>query len=166
MRRNAIETIMGGAVLLVAAIFVVFAFSATGVSTVSGYEVTARFDNAAGLTPGTDVRMSGVKIGSVTSQRLNPSTYFAEVTLAIDKDIKLPADTSARVVPEGLLGSNYVLLEPGGAEEMIPDGGDIQYTQGAVNIVDLVGRLIFSGDQEGQGGGAGAGGGGGVPGGF
>lgn len=164
MRRNAIETIMGAAVLLVAVIFVVFAFSATGVSTVSGYQVTARFDNAAGLTPGTDVRMSGVKIGSVTSQRLDPKTYFAEVTLAIDKDIKLPADTSARVVPEGLLGSNYVLLEPGGAEEMIPDGGTIQYTQGAVNIVDLVGRLIFSGDQEGQGGGAGAGGG--VPGGF
>ncbi len=164
MRRNAIETVMGAAVLLVAAIFVVFAFSATGVSTVRGYQVTARFDNAAGLTAGTDVRMSGVKIGSVTSQRLDPQTYFAEVTLAIDKDIQLPADTSARVVPEGLLGSNYVLLEPGGAEEMIPDGGNIQYTQGAVNIVDLVGRLIFSGDQEGQGGGAGAGGG--VPGGF
>lgn len=161
MRRNPIETVMGAAVLLVAAVFVVFAFSATGVGTVSGYTVQARFDNAAGLTPGTDVRMSGVKVGSVVAQRLDPQTYFAEVTLAIDESVPLPQDTSARVVPEGLLGGNYVMLEPGGAEDMIPDGGSIQYTQGAINIVDLVGRLIFSGGQ-GQSGGDG----GGIPGGF
>lgn len=164
MRRNAIETIMGAAVLVVAVFFVVFAFSATGVGTVSGYQVQARFDNAAGLNPGTDVRMSGVKIGSVASQRLDPKTYFAEVTLSIDKSVRLPADTSARVVPEGLLGSNYVMLEPGGAEDTIPDGGTIQYTQGAINIVDMVGRLIFSGDQ-GQSGGS-SGSGGAVPGGL
>lgn len=153
MRRNAIETIMGGAVILVAAVFVVFAFSATGISTVDGYQVHARFDNAAGLSPGTEVRMSGVKIGSVVSQELDPETFFADVTMSIDSKVKLPQDTSARIVPEGLLGGNYVMLEPGGAEETIENGGSIQYTQGAINIVDLVGRLIFSGD-EGQSGGA------------
>jgi phospholipid/cholesterol/gamma-HCH transport system substrate-binding protein len=155
MRRNAIETIMGGAVLLVAVVFVVFAFSATGLGTVDGYRVHARFDNAAGVSPGTDVRMSGVKIGSVVSQGLDPESYFADVTMAIDSKVKLPQDTSARIVPEGLLGGNFIMLEPGGAEEMIENGGSIQYTQGAVNIVDMVGRMIFSGeDDEDEGGGA------------
>ncbi|RDD63020.1 outer membrane lipid asymmetry maintenance protein MlaD [Ferruginivarius sediminum] len=159
MRRNAIETIMGAAVLLVAAVFVVFAFSMTGVATVSGYRVHARFDNAAGLSPGTDVRMSGVKIGSVVEQKLDSKTYFADVTMTIDDQIKLPQDTSARIVPEGLLGGNYVMLEPGGMEEMIESGGTIQYTQGAINIVDMVGRLIFSGDQGAADSGGQAGGG-------
>jgi phospholipid/cholesterol/gamma-HCH transport system substrate-binding protein len=154
MRRNVIETVLGAAVLLVAAIFVVFAFSTTGVSTVEGYKVHARFDNAAGVTPGTDVRMSGVKIGSVVSQKLNSKTYFAEVTLAIQEDIELPTDTSARIVPDGLLGSNYVMLEPGGARETIAKGGNIQYTQGAINIVDMVSRLMFS--DGGPGGGQGS----------
>jgi phospholipid/cholesterol/gamma-HCH transport system substrate-binding protein len=165
MRRNIIETIMGAAVILVAVGFVVFAFSATGVSSVDGYRVTARFDNAQGVNPGTDVRMAGVKIGSVVEQELNPNTYFAEVTLAIQEDIRLPQDTSARIVPEGLLGGNYVNLEPGGAEETIPDGGQIQYTQGAVNLIDLIGRFMFS---NGDGGGGSSGGGsssGGFPGG-
>jgi phospholipid/cholesterol/gamma-HCH transport system substrate-binding protein len=147
MNRNVIETVMGAVVLAVALVFVVFAFSTTGVSTVSGYRVDARFDNAAGLTPGTDVRMSGVKIGSVVRQKLDPKTYFAQVTLSIENDIRLPADTSARIVPEGLLGGNYVMLEPGAAEDTIADGGSIQFTQGAINIVDMVSRLIFSGDQ-------------------
>jgi phospholipid/cholesterol/gamma-HCH transport system substrate-binding protein len=160
MRRNIIETIMGAAVLLVAVGFVVFAFSATGVGSVDGYRVTARFDNAQGVNPGTDVRMAGVKIGAVVEQDLNPNTYFAEVTMAIQDDVRLPRDTSARIVPEGLLGGNYVNLEPGGAEETIPDGGQIQYTQGAVNLIDLIGRFMFS---SGDGGGSGADGG--VPGG-
>jgi phospholipid/cholesterol/gamma-HCH transport system substrate-binding protein len=160
MRRNVIETVMGAAVLLVAVVFVVMAFSATGVSTTNGYRVTATFDNAAGLTNGTPVRMAGVKIGSVVQQRLDPKTYFAKVALQIDSDVELPQDTSARVVPDGLLGSNFVLLEPGGAREMIEPGGAITHTQGAVNIVDMVTRMFFSnqgggsGDQQ-QGGGSG-----------
>ncbi len=165
MRRNVIETIMGAAVILVAVIFVVFAFSSTGVDTVNGYQVTASFDNAQGVKSGTDVRMSGVKIGSVVDQRLNPQTYFAEVTMSIDQTIELPSDTSARIVPEGLLGGNYVNLEPGGAQEMIPQGGRIQYTQGAVNLIDMIGRLMFSGGQNNGGSGGQSGGqAGGVPG--
>jgi phospholipid/cholesterol/gamma-HCH transport system substrate-binding protein len=168
MRRNIIETIMGAAVILVAVGFVVFAFSATSVGSVDGYRVTARFDNAQGVNPGTDVRMAGVKIGSVVQQELNPNTYFAEVTLAIQDDIRLPQDTSARIVPEGLLGGNYVNLEPGGAEDTIPDGGQIQYTQGAVNLMDMIGRFMFSAGDGGQGGpnaGGSGGAGGDVPGG-
>lgn len=144
MKRNIIETVMGGVVLLVAAFFVVFAFSSSGVNTGSnGYQVRAVFDDASGLVPGTEVRMAGVKVGSVLSQELDPETYFAVVVMTIDRDIELPKDTSARVVPEGVLGGNLVQLQPGGAEETIEPDGIIANTQGALNLVDLVGRFVF-----------------------
>ena len=144
MRRNIIETVMGGVVLLVAAGFVILVFQSGNVTSPSGYEVTAEFDNASGLTPGSDVRMSGVKIGTVTGQRLDPDTYFAVVTMNISDSVKLPRDTSARILADGLLGSNFVALEPGGDEEMILAGGQIDFTQGSINVVDLLGRFIFS----------------------
>ncbi len=146
MRRNMIETIMGAVVLLVAVSFVVFAFRTTSIDSGNGggYQLLVEFDDASGLVTGTDVRMAGVKVGSVLSQRLNPETYFAEVNLSIDETIKLPTDSSARIIPEGLLGGNYVALEPGGAEDYLSDGEQIQFTQGSINVVDLLGRFIFS----------------------
>ncbi len=144
MSKNIIETIMGAVVLLVAVVFVTFAFQSSNVGSVSGYEVNAAFDNAAGLAPGTDVMLAGVKIGTVTAQKINPETYLADVTMAIDDDILLPTDTSARVIPDGLLGGNFVALDPGGDEEMIKPGGSITFTQGSINVVDLLGRFIFS----------------------
>jgi phospholipid/cholesterol/gamma-HCH transport system substrate-binding protein len=149
MRRNIIETVMGGVVLLVAIVFLVFVFSSSGVRRVSGYEVVAEFDDATGVASGTDVRMSGVKVGTVLSQELDPQSYFAEVTMSISQDVLLPSDTSARIVPEGLLGGNYVSLTPGGADENIEPGGRITQTQGAVNLMDLLGRFIFSSEQDG-----------------
>ncbi len=146
MRRNMIETIMGGVVLLVAVTFVVFAFRSTDIrsNNTSGYQLLVEFDDASGLVRGTDVRMAGVKVGSVTGQRLNPDTYFAEVSLNINDSIKLPTDTSARIIPEGLLGGNFVALEPGGAEDYLGNGDQIQFAQGSINVVDLLGRFIFS----------------------
>ena len=143
MKRNMIETVMGGVVLLVAAFFVIFAFSSSGVQTVGGYQVRAVFDDASGLVPGTEVRLAGVKVGTVLSQELDPKTYFAVVMMSIDQDVELPKDTSARVVPEGVLGGNLVQLQPGGDEEFIEPDGTISNTQGALNIVDLVGRFAF-----------------------
>lgn len=144
MKRNIIETVLGGIVLLVAIGFIVFAFKSVGLTGGSGgYEVTAEFDDASGLTPGTDVRMAGVKIGTVVSQRLDPETFYAEVVLSIDDSIELPSDTSARIVPEGLLGGNFVELEPGGDIETIAPGGEVEFTQGAINVVDLLGRFVF-----------------------
>lgn len=146
MRRNMIETVMGGVVIVVAIAFVVFAFRSTTIGDTAGdgYHVLVTFDDASGLNVGTDVRMAGVKIGTVVDQRLNPNTYFAEVMLGISDSIRLPTDTSARIIPDGLLGGNYVALEPGGAEDYIADGGQIQYSQGSINVVDLLGRFIFS----------------------
>jgi len=146
MRRNMIETVMGAVVLLVAVAFVVFAFRSASLSNAGrdGYQVTVEFNDASGLAAGTDVRMAGVKIGSVVEQRLNPETYFAVVTLGISDTVRLPSDSSARIIPDGLLGGNYVALEPGGADDFIAHGGKILYAQGSVNVVDLLGRFIFS----------------------
>ncbi len=143
MKRNVIETIMGAVVLLVAIVFVAVAFSTSDVGAVHGYQVVADFDDASGLRPGTEVRMSGIKVGTVSQQTIDPATYFARITMTIDDAIKLPLGTSARVVPDGLLGANFVVLEPGGEDEMIEAGGKIEYTQGAINVVDLLGRFIF-----------------------
>ncbi len=144
MRRNVIETVMGGVVLIVAAMFVGIAFQSGTVTAPTGYHVIAEFDDASGLGPGSEVRMSGVKIGTVHGLELDPESYFAVVTLNISESIGLPRDTSARIIADGLLGSNFIALEPGGDEEMIPPGGEITFTQGSINVVDLLGRFIFS----------------------
>ena len=91
MKRNVIETVLGGVVLLVAVAFLVFAFRATGLSRAGGYEISAQFDDATGLVSGTEIRMSGVPIGTVVSQSLDPVSFFANVVLSIDDAIELPA---------------------------------------------------------------------------
>lgn len=150
MQRNIIETIMGAVVLLVAAGFVVFAFTVGGFGGIaSGYSVSARFEDATGIAAGSEVRMSGVKIGTVATQTLDPETFDAVIGMTIVEGVALPADTSARIVPDGLLGGNYVELQPGGALENIADGGSIGRTQGAINVIDLVGRFIFGGGEGG-----------------
>lgn len=155
MRRNMIETVMGAVVLLVAVAFIVFAFRSASLSNAggNGYQVTVQFNDASGLAAGTDVRMAGVKIGTVVDQRLDPDTYFAVVTLGISEAVRLPTDSSARIIPDGLLGGNYVSLEPGGAEDYIAPGGQIAYAQGSINVVDLLGRFIFSAAEAGSEGG-------------
>jgi phospholipid/cholesterol/gamma-HCH transport system substrate-binding protein len=144
MRRNVIETVMGGVVLIVAAMFVGIAFQSGTVTATGGYQLVAKFDDASGLGPGSEVRMSGVKIGTVHSQDLDQETFFAVVTLNISDSYKMPRDTSARIIADGLLGSNFIALEPGGDEEMLKPGEEITYTQGSINVVDLLGRFIFS----------------------
>ncbi len=144
MGRSMIETVMGAVVLLVAITFVVFAFRSSGLSTSVGYQVTARFNDASGLTVGTDVRMSGVKIGTVAAQDLDPVTFLATITLIINDDIQLPVDSSAKILPDGLLGGNFLALEPGAEEEIIQSGGRIEFTQSAINVVELISRFVFN----------------------
>src|SRR5262245_23299392 len=97
MHRNVIETIMGGVVLIIAVVFLVFAYSSSSSGTVNGYTVTAKFNNISGINRGSDVRLSGIKVGSVVDTTLNPDDYTALVTLSITDSVKLPTDTVARV---------------------------------------------------------------------
>ena len=144
MNKNIVETIMGAVVLVVALAFVVIAFSSQELTSVSGYEVRAEFDDVTGIGPGTEVRMAGVKVGTVLSTELDANTFFANVTMSIDEDVQLPADTSAKILSDGLLGGSLIALDPGGALENIEAGGRIEHTQGSINLVELLGRFVFS----------------------
>ncbi len=144
MKRNIIETVIGAVVLFIAAFFLVFSYKTANVGAVTGYMVTADFTGIGGLNVGDDVQISGVKIGSVANVELNPQTYLAKVTMSIEPDVKLPADTAALISSESLLGGRYLALEPGADEEMIENGGRIQYTQAPQNLEQLLGQFIFS----------------------
>jgi len=155
MSRNAVETVMGAVVLVVAALFLFFAYTTSHVRAVGGYELMARFDHVDGVRDGSDVRVSGIKVGSVVSQTLDPKTYIAILHLSIDSDIKLPKDTVASITANGLLGEKYLSLEPGNEDQAIPPGGQIEHTQSAMRLEDLIGQLIFSSSNKKDSGGSG-----------
>lgn len=144
MQRNMIETVLGAVVLLVAGVFVWFAYTNASLRTSSGYEVRAKFDRVGDLKEGADVKLSGIKVGSVADQTLDPKTYQAVVRMIIVPHVKLPTDTAAEVTSEGLMGGSYISLSPGADTKTIADGGEITITQGAVNLVDLIGKAMFS----------------------
>lgn len=151
MNRNPVETIIGAVVLVVAALVLVFAYTSASLRPVRGYEVLAKFDRIDGLQAGTDVRISGIKVGTVVSLALEPVSFLAVARLSISDSVKLPKDTVAQISSEGLLGGKFMALVPGGDTTMIKPGGEISFTQSPVNLEDLIGQLIFS-----QGGGNGA----------
>jgi phospholipid/cholesterol/gamma-HCH transport system substrate-binding protein len=144
MARNLLETLLGAVVLIVAIGFLLFAYNTSQVDRNGGYELIARFDKVDGLERGSDVRISGIKVGSVIDQSLDSETYRAEVRFSLREDIQLPADTSAAVVSNGLLGGKYLALVPGGDIEMLEAGDEVTLTQSAVNLEDLIGHMIFS----------------------
>lgn len=149
MKDNLVETLVGFGVIVVAAIFVFYGYSVTDSSNSDGYVVSAEFDRVDGLTIGSDVRMSGIKVGTVTALSLDPQSYAANVSIIIGSDIDLPDDTSAKITSEGLLGGNYISLSAGGSEDMLSGGDEILYTQGSVDLIGLVSQALFSaGDQE------------------
>lgn len=147
MRSNIVETATGAVVIAIAVVFFVYAYQTSGAATGSGgIVVKANFAQVSGLTTGADVRLSGIKVGSVVDQSLNPETYEAVVSLAISDEYNLPSDTIAKIASEGLLGGSYVALEPGGSETALANGDTIEYTQGAVDIMSLIGRAVFGSD--------------------
>ncbi|WP_421998006.1 outer membrane lipid asymmetry maintenance protein MlaD [Reyranella sp.] len=145
MGRNIVETIVGALVLAVAAVFVFYAFSKSDRGGPAGYEVVARFDRIDGLKRGADVTLSGVKVGTVTGFDLDRKTYQAVVRMMVSANVGLPIDTFAKIVGESLLGGMVVVLEPGGDTKMIAPGGDIEKTQGAVPLAELIAKFMFGG---------------------
>ena len=142
-KENAGEALVGLLVVLLALWFIWFAWMQTGGGEKSGsIHVTALFPNASGVNVGTDVRVAGLKIGSVTGQKLDPASYQVAVTLAIDPKIKVPADSSAAITSEGLLGSTFIALLPGGETAPLKDGDTISDTQGAMDLMAMVGQFI------------------------
>jgi len=149
MKGNAIETMIGAVVILIAVGFFTFVYKTADVRAGSGgYQLVAQFESINGITSGSDVRVSGIKVGSVVSQILNTETYEAVVTLAINPEVKLPTDTSAKVTSDGLLGDKFISIEPGGDEEMLGDGARIEHTQGALDIFGLISTFLFKDDEK------------------
>ncbi|MAY68377.1 MAG: outer membrane lipid asymmetry maintenance protein MlaD [Rhodospirillaceae bacterium] len=143
MGRNAIETVLGGVVLIVAGVFLFFAFNVAQVKAVSGYEIKAHFLKIGGLAKGSDVRINGIKIGTVLDRVLDPQTFEAVVIMSIRPDVKLPKDTVATIGSEGILGGKYIRLKPGQAAETLPEGGRIAKVEDFKSLEDQVGEIIF-----------------------
>ncbi|MEM8825721.1 MAG: outer membrane lipid asymmetry maintenance protein MlaD [Pseudomonadota bacterium] len=152
-RQNLVEALVGAAVLAIAVLAVVFFYERTDDSVSDeSYLVGAMFDNASGISVGTDVRVSGITVGKVVASTLETEFPFrARVDLAIDDRYALPTDSSASITSEGLLGGNYIALSPGGELESLRDGDEIMNTQGSVDLLGLVGQFINdSGDEGGS----------------
>lgn len=138
-KEQAAETILGALVAFVAIGFLVFAVTRAGAGEAAGgYPLVARFNRVDGVNVGADVRLSGVKVGTVSAVGVDPTTYLAKLTLSVDRTVKLPDDSSARVASDGLLGGAYVALEPGGSAEMLASGGEIANTTGTVDLLSLL----------------------------
>jgi phospholipid/cholesterol/gamma-HCH transport system substrate-binding protein len=146
MKSSAVETLVGAIVIAGAVGFFSYAYTTAGLGTASGagYHVSAEFDNVSGVAIGTDVRIAGIKVGTVTGQSLNPKSYQARIDMIISPTVSLADDTSAKIASEGLLGANFVSLEPGGADEKLKEGSVISYTQGAVDLWSLISQAMFS----------------------
>ncbi len=144
MRGNVIETVMGAVVLVIAALFLFFAYSTSEVRAVGGYRVTAQFQDVDGIRDGSDVRIGGVKVGSVTAETLDPKTFVATLNMSINPEYRLPDDTVAEISSPSLLADKIVSLVPGGSDKNIAPGGRIKYTQSAVSLENLIGQMIFS----------------------
>ncbi len=143
-RRSVSEVAAGAVVLLVAAGFLFYAVANSGRATLGGYTLNAAFDNVGGISTGSDVRIAGLKVGSVTGLKIDPKSFQAVATFTVQSDIKLSDDSSATIATGGLLGGNFISLAPGGDTKMLADGGTITITQSAVNLEDLLGKFIFN----------------------
>lgn len=143
MAENTAELLTGGAVVAVAAGFLIYAAQFGGVARVSDAPVySASFRSAEGIGVGTDVRLAGVKVGTVTDMVLDPNTFRAATSFTVDDEILLPEDTAAVISSEGLLGGSFVELLPGGSPFNLEPGAEIEDTQGAVSLIQLLLRFV------------------------
>ncbi|MEO0819312.1 MAG: outer membrane lipid asymmetry maintenance protein MlaD [Pseudomonadota bacterium] len=151
MAESTAEALVGALVIAVAGGFVVYAATTAdlGIGAGSGgTELVAEFRKAEGLAPGGDVRIAGVRVGSITSMALDPDSYRARITIALQPGVQVPDDSAAKITANSLLGDSYILIDPGASEFMLADGESIAYTQDSVNLIDMVGRFITGSTSE------------------
>ncbi len=137
MRGNALEAIIGAIVLVIASFFVYFAYETSGQKIKEGYEVLARFGDISGITSGSDVKLNGIKIGTVQKVSIDKD-YQASITLLIKDNIKIPEDSSLTVTTDGIMGNKYIAVNAGFSSEMIKPGAEIEKTKSAMNLESLI----------------------------
>jgi phospholipid/cholesterol/gamma-HCH transport system substrate-binding protein len=143
MQNTTSETLIGMLVVAVIAAVLFFAYTADGRGSASGYDVKASFTSVDGVAPGTDVRLNGIKIGTVSSMDLDPKTYQAVLHFTIRSDVQIPDDSSVKITSAGLLGGEYLAIGPGGSDKMLASGGVLTNTQGSIDFASLIGRVIY-----------------------
>ncbi|PCI51589.1 MAG: outer membrane lipid asymmetry maintenance protein MlaD [Alphaproteobacteria bacterium] len=149
MKNNIVETLTGAFVLVIAGGFLYFAFSHANISANGGKSYIVKFDKVDGLSVGGDVKISGIKVGSIISQHLDKETFEAVVEISIDPAIIISESTFAKITSEGLLGGNYLVLDPGDDEdEILEEGDEITNTQGAVDFLGLLDKFAGSGKSD------------------
>jgi phospholipid/cholesterol/gamma-HCH transport system substrate-binding protein len=137
------ETIIGAIVVIVAVGFLGFALTRAGHAAESdGYALVAHFNKVDGVALGSDVRLAGVKVGTVSGVSLEPSTYMAKLTLAIAPSVKVPEDSAAKIASDGLLGGAYVSIEAGGSDTTLKPGAEISQTQGSVDLITVLSSAL------------------------
>ena len=151
MNKRPVETIMGIVVIAVAAFFAYFAYNVSDLQVVKGYNVTAKFLKVGGLTVGSDVRINGIKVGTVVGQNLDDSDCTADVKMSLSSNVHLPVDSVASIVSDGLVGDKFIKIEPGHGKEMLKDGDVIQNTKDFKTLEDMVGEIIFMVTDNGSG---------------
>ncbi|MDR3030968.1 MAG: outer membrane lipid asymmetry maintenance protein MlaD [Holosporales bacterium] len=145
MKGNVLEAVIGAIVLIVASFFMYFAYISSGEKIREGYVLLAKFDDVSGLSTGADIKLNGIKIGIVKSLKIDES-YQAQAELLIKDEIKIPKDSSASIVTEGIIGNKFVAMMPGFDEEKLKNGEEISLTQSAVNLEKLIVRFVASGN--------------------
>ncbi len=143
MNKKPVETIMGLVVLVVAVFFLLFAYRVSDLQVVKGYELNAKFLKVGGLNVGSDVRINGIKVGTVVNQKLDNDDYMVDVVLSISPDIKLPRDSVASIVGDGLVGDKFIKIEPGKSREHLTPGETFANTKDFKSLEDMVGEIIF-----------------------
>ena len=143
MNKKPVETIMGIVVIFVAAFFLYFAYQVSDLQVVKGYDINARFLKVGGLNVGSDVRINGIKVGTVIAQNLDPEDYVADVKLSISSNIQLPKDSVVSVVSDGLVGNKFIKIEPGKSKEFLQNGDTVANTKDFKTLEDMVCEIIF-----------------------
>ena len=143
MNKKPVETIMGIVVIFVAAFFLYFAYQVSDLQVVKGYDINARFLKVGGLNVGSDVRINGIKVGTVIAQNLDPEDYVAAVKLSISSNIQLPKDSVVSIVSDGLVGNKFIKIEPGKSKEFLQNGDTVANTKDFKTLEDMVGEIIF-----------------------
>jgi phospholipid/cholesterol/gamma-HCH transport system substrate-binding protein len=146
MSENKLEILTGALVVAAAVAFAAYVGHGAGIGAGGDtYPLRASFRSLEGVALGSDVKLAGVKVGTITGLKLNPSTYMADAVISIDKAIQLPTDSAILISSEGLLGGNYVEIQPGGMPDNLAPGDEIEDTQGAVSLVSLLMKFVGGG---------------------
>ena len=147
MQRKSLDIWVGLFVLLGALAVMFLALKVGNMSSMNfgpSYTVIARFDNIGGLKPRAPVKSAGVVVGRVESIAFNDKTFQAQVTMRMQGEVQFPKDSSAKILTSGLLGEQYIGLEPGGDEKNFAEGDRIKSTQSAIVLENLISQFLFS----------------------